>query len=342
MKFFFIGFHASIITKLIFNVHYNERVIGFTMTIVAFYSQNASSELQQDWQERLNFYDPSIKLVSLLSKEAEKATTALLWKAPLERIKYLKKLKGLISLGQGVDHILKNDLVPENIPVVRIVDPFMAKTMSHWVLLSILSYTRDIYGYYGQEKSKIYKPRKEIDFLSPKIAIYGIGEIGNVVLKDLYNLGFNVEGWSRTKKNIQNILCNHGHDGFVKMLKSCNIHVCLLPLTKSTNGIFNKETFSLMKKNSCFINAGRGDHVVEEDLLESCKTGHISNAILDVYKQEPLPQNHIFWKQENIRIWPHVAAETNPQTAAKQIANAIKCINEGKSPPNMVDKKLGY
>jgi glyoxylate/hydroxypyruvate reductase A len=97
-----------------------------------------------------------------------------------------------------------------------------------------------------------------------------------------------------------------------------------------------------MKKNSCFINAGRGDHVVEEDLLESCKTGHISNAILDVYKQEPLPQNHRFWKQENIRIWPHVAAETNPQTAAKQIANAIKCINEGKSPPNMVDKKLGY
>ena len=126
------------------------------------------------------------------------------------------------------------------------------------------------------------------------------------------------------------------------MLKTCNIHVCLLPLTISTANIFNKETFSLMKEGSCFINAGRGNQVVEEDLLEKCQSGHISNAILDVYKQEPLPSNHPFWKQKNIRIWPHVAAETNPETAAKQIANAIKCINEDILPPNIVDRKLGY
>ena len=312
------------------------------MTIVAFFSQNASPDLQNEWQKRLQFYDDRIKLVPLLSNEAEEATTALLWKPPLDRIKDLKKVKGLISLGQGVDHILKNNLIPQNIPVVRIVDPFMAKTMSHWVILSILSYTRDIYGYYHQENTKIYKPRKEIDFLSPKIGIYGIGAIGSVVLKDLYNLGFNVEGWSRTEKNIKNIFCNHGDNGFVKMLSDCNIHVCLLPLTKSTIHIFNKETFGLMKKNSCFINAGRGDQVVEKDLLVSCKSGHIANAILDVYEEEPLPENHPFWDQKNIRIWPHVAAETNPETAAKQIANAIKCINEGKSPPNTVDRNLGY
>ena len=312
------------------------------MTIVAFFSQNASPDLQNEWQKRLQFYDDRIKLVPLLSNEAEEATTALLWKPPLDRIKDLKKVKGLISLGQGVDHILKNNLIPQNIPVVRIVDPFMAKTMSHWVILAILGYTRDIYGYYHQENTKIYKPRKEIDFLSPKIGIYGIGAIGSVVLKDLYNLGFNVEGWSRTKKNIKNIFCNHGDNGFVKMLSDCNIHVCLLPLTKSTVHIFNKETFALMKKSSCFINAGRGDQVVEKDLLVSCKSGHIANAILDVYEEEPLPENHPFWDQKNIRIWPHVAAETNPETAAKQIANAIKCINEGKSPPNTVDRNLGY
>jgi len=312
------------------------------MTIVAFFSQNASPDLQNEWQKRLQFYDDRIKLVPLLSNEAEEATTALLWKPPLDRIKDLKKVKGLISLGQGVDHILKNNLIPQNIPVVRIVDPFMAKTMSHWVILAILGYTRDIYGYYHQENTKIYKPRKEIDFLSPKIGIYGIGAIGSVVLKDLYNLGFNVEGWSRTEKNIENVFCNHGDTGFVKMLSDCNIHVCLLPLTKSTIHIFNKETFGLMKKNSCFINAGRGDQVVEKDLLVSCKSGHIANAILDVYEEEPLLENHPFWNQKNIRIWPHVAAETNPETAAKQIANAIKCINEGKSPPNTVDRNLGY
>ena len=127
------------------------------MTVVGFFKKGTSISVQNNWEQKLRLFLPSVKLVPLLSKEALNVTIALLWKAPLERIKYLKKLKGLISLGQGVDHILKNDLIPENIPVVRIVDPFMAKTMSHWILLSILSYTRDIYGYYGQEKSKIYK-----------------------------------------------------------------------------------------------------------------------------------------------------------------------------------------
>mgnify|MGYP003323698074 FL=1 len=97
-----------------------------------------------------------------------------------------------------------------------------------------------------------------------------------------------------------------------------------------------------MRRGSCFINAGRGEHVVEDDLIENCKSGHISSAVLDVYRNEPLPKDHKFWEQKNIRIWPHVAAETNPETAAKQIANAIKCIDNGEIPPNTVDRNLGY
>ena len=98
----------------------------------------------------------------------------------------------------------------------------------------------------------------------------------------------------------------------------------------------------MMKHGSCFINAGRGEQVDEEHLIENCKSGHISLAILDVYCKEPLPKKSELWKQENIRIWPHVAAETNPETAARQIANAIKCIENGKLPPNTIERKLGY
>tara|TARA_B100000123_G_scaffold156520_1_gene115826 strand:- start:100 stop:393 length:294 start_codon:yes stop_codon:yes gene_type:complete len=97
-----------------------------------------------------------------------------------------------------------------------------------------------------------------------------------------------------------------------------------------------------MRHGSCFINAGRGEQVVEEHLIENCRSGNISAAILDVYRKEPLPKKSKLWEQENIRIWPHVAAETNPETAAKQIANAIKCIENGKLPPNTIERKLGY
>jgi len=116
------------------------------MTIVAFYSKGTSIEVQNIWSKRLKFYYPSLKLVPLLSEEAKFATVALLWKAPLNYLNKMTRIKGLISLGQGVDHILNGNLIPENVPVVRIVDPYMAKSMSHWVLLSILNIIRETYG----------------------------------------------------------------------------------------------------------------------------------------------------------------------------------------------------
>ena len=312
------------------------------MSVVAFYSNHSNVELQNEWENRLKVYNPLINLVPLLSDQAEYAITALLWKAPLERVKKLKNLQGLISLGQGVDHILKDNIIDYEMPIVRIVDPFMAKSMSHWVVMSILNYIRDTIGYDTQQKNKIYKPRKEINFTTLKISVYGIGAIGSVVAKDLKQLGFKVYGWSRTQKKIPGINCFIGRDKFKYLLETCDIHICLLPLTIETNNIFNNSSFKIMKHGSCFINAGRGEQVVEEHLIENCKLGHISAAILDVYRKEPLPKESKLWDLKEIRIWPHVAAETNPKTAAKQIANAIKCIENGKLPPNTIERKLGY
>lgn len=312
------------------------------MTIVAFFSKGTSIEIQDNWEKRLKLFIPTIRLVPLLSSEADKAEVALVWKASSKRLKELQNLKGLISLGQGVDHILYDNSIPNYIHVTRIVDPYMAKSMSHWVILSVLNYIRDTQGYHNQEKNMMYKPRDEINFLSVKIGIYGIGAIGGVVAQDLNSLGFEVNGWSRTKKNISGVNCFEGENGFNELIKTSNIHVCLLPLTSSTINTFKNATFKSMKKGACFINAGRGEHVIEEDLIENCKSGHISHAVLDVYRNEPLPIDHPFWKQDNITLWPHVAAETNPKTAAEQISNAIKCLNNNIIPPNTVNRDLGY
>ena len=312
------------------------------MSIVAFYSNHGDVELQNEWEKRLKLHHPLVNLVPLLSEQAENALTALLWKAPLQRVKNLSNLKGLISLGQGVDHILKDNIIDNKIPIVRIVDPFMAKSMSHWVVMSVLNYIRDTFGYHIQQKNKIYKPRKEINFTNLKIAVYGIGAIGSVVAKDLKQLGFKVYGWSRTQKKIPGIKCFIGKDKFKYLLETCDVQICLLPLTIKTINIFNNSSFKVMKHGSCFINAGRGEQVVEEHLIENCKSGQISAAILDVYRKEPLPKKSKLWEQENIRIWPHVAAETNPETAAKQIANAIRYIENGKTPPNTIERRLGY
>ena len=188
------------------------------MPVVAFYSNNSNFELQNEWENRLQVYYPSINLVPLLSDRADNAITALLWKAPLERVKKLNNLKGLISLGQGVDHILKDNIIDNKIPVVRIVDPYMAKSMSHWVVMSVLNFIRDTFGYHTQQKNKIYAPRTEINFTTLKIAVYGIGAIGSVVARDLKQLGFEVYGWSRTPKKNSSINCFVGEKKFKYLL----------------------------------------------------------------------------------------------------------------------------
>ena len=163
----------------------------------------------------------------------------------MEKISNFKNLKSIISLGQGVDHIINDVNFNKNISVYRIVDPYMAKSMSHWVILSILNFIRDYEGYRLQRINKIYKSRNFIDFKNIKIGIYGIGEIGKVVAKDLNLIGFNVLGWSREKKNY-NFLDSYSYkDGFNYMIENCDVHVCLLPLTTDTTSIFNKDTFKV-------------------------------------------------------------------------------------------------
>ena len=194
--------------------------------------------------------------------------------------------------------------------------------MSHWVILSILNYIRDYEGYRKQQINKIYKSRNCLDFKNIKIGIYGIGEIGKVVAKDLNSLGFNVLGWSRAKKSFKFIKSYCSQTGFTKR-------------------IFNKDVFLKMKDGVCFINAGRGEHIVEKDLISFCGN-KIKLAVLDVFGVEPLPKTHPFWVNKNIVIWPHVSAETNIETAAEQVAKAIKLIHSSKMPENKIDLNLGY
>ncbi len=311
------------------------------MKKVLFYQKGTPKNQIELWNINLKKWHQDFKLIHLDDPQAHEALIALLWKAPMEIISKYKNLKALISLGQGVDHIINDINFVKNMSVYRIVDPYMAKSMSHWMILSILNFIRDYEGYRVQQIKKIYKSRNCLDFKKIKIGIYGVGEIGKVVAKDLNSLGFNILGWSRVQKDFKFFKSYHSKDGFNYMIENCDIHICLLPLTRNTKNIFNKDVFFKMKNGVCFINAGRGEHIDEKDLIYFCGN-KIKLAILDVFRVEPLPKTHPFWRCKNIVIWPHVSAETNVETAAKQVAKAIKLIHAGKIPKNKINFDLGY
>jgi len=294
------------------------------------------------WQDALNPLMPGIKLVTADQPEAQNAEVMITWNPPEGMIASLPNLKGVISLAQGVDHVLNGKTFPRHLKFARLIDPYMSEAMAEWVTLTVLEYHRDAATYRDAET------RHDWIRLPPRIAarttvaVMGLGAIGSVVAETLTHLKFDVIGWSRSEKSIPGVTCYHGDDGFETCLKTADILVSILPLTAATENIFNAKHFALMKKGAAFINAGRGKQVVEADLINALDQDHLRGATLDVMVTEPLPADHPFWDHPKVNVWPHVSAQTNPESAGEQVAEAISDIRAGREPRNSVNIARGY
>lgn len=313
------------------------------MVTIAYHDSTGETQKQQLWADRLQQRLGDVRLVALTSPEAAAAEIALVWSPPHGRLCQLEALKLIVSLGQGVDHLFSDPHLPDTVPLVRLVDPNMSHALSQWVILTLLDYLRDGPAYRAAAAQRRFQslPQRQTEDLP--VAVYGLGAIGSVIAERLAALGFAVHGWSRSPRDAAGLIQTyHGAEGFSHLLSACKIHICILPLTPETQGLFNARTFAEMPAGSYFINGGRGRQVNEDDLLAAVRSGHLDGAALDVFVNEPLPQSHPFWTEDRISVWPHVAAQTNPDTAADQVAQAIRAVLNGDSPDHRVDKDKGY
>ena len=170
----------------------------------------------------------------------------------------------------------------------------------------------------------------------------GLGEMGAACASTLKGLGFRVRGWSRTEKSLPDIENFAGSARLHEFLQGTDILVCLLPLTAETRDILNSDTLSQLPRGACIINAGRGKHLVEDDLLSLLRSGHIDKATLDVFREEPLPAGHPFWTHPRVHITPHLAAITRPSTAVHSLRQSIQQLERGEQPAGFVDTAKGY
>ena len=311
--------------------------------LIAYHDGDKTDERQHSWQMRLAAYLPGCQLVPLADKAADDAEIALVWGPPDGRLAELSQLKLAVSLGQGVDHLMVPGKLPDDIPLIRIVDPDMSHALSQWVILAALDHLRDGPMYREQARQRIFSSHSQRQTRGLPLAVYGMGAIGSMIATRLADIGFQVHGWSRSERPQAGVITmHHGHAGFDKLLSTCQLHVCILPLTDETWHIFGADAFAAMPRGAYFINGGRGAQVDEAALLRAIVSGHIAGATLDVFEHEPLPDNHPFWDESRITIWPHVAAQTNPETAAQQVADAIMAMQAGHVPANLVDRQRGY
>ena len=267
---------------------------------------------------------------------------AMVWQPPPGLLASLPNLKLICGLGAGIDHLLRDPELPRHVPIMRLVDPYMTDAMSEYVVLSVLRLHRQDLDYLAQQRAQIWEERDQKNACERPIGILGFGTLGQEAGRKLRALGFPVAGWSRNAKEIAGFKTYAGAEGLAAIAAESEILVCLLPLTAATEGIMNADLFARMPRGAGLVNAGRGGHLVEADLIPALDSGQLSGAVLDVFREEPLPPEHPFWSHPRVIVTPHIAAETHPPTAAAIIGDAIRRFAAGQPVPNLVDLAKGY
>lgn len=295
------------------------------------------------WTEALQTHLPDLE-VRVWPDYGDPGTVAfaLVWGDVAGQLGRFPNLEVIFSLGAGVEHLVARPDLPRNIPIVRMVDPALQVGMVEFVLMRVLHYYRRMPEYESQQRQRRWLPltQKLPDEL--RVGVMGLGVLGAAVARSLAAFGFDVAGWSRTPRTIDGVACFDGADRLIPFAGRSDIVVCLLPLTPETSGILNTRLFQALPRGACVINAGRGGHLVEDDLIKALDRGDITGATLDVFADEPLAADHPFWTHPKIAVLPHIAAQTHAATAAKAVADNIRRFRNGEDLWHVVDRERGY
>ena len=268
------------------------------------------------------------------------------WKPANDAFDGLVNLKAVLSLGAGVDALLRHPRLPGK-PIVRFVDADLTQRMSDYVLANVLMHHRLFMRFKEDQEARrwvqLYPPAAG----ETSVGIMGLGVLGQDAIRHLKVFGFKLRGWSRSPKAVEGVETFAGGGQFDAFLAGTDILVNLLPLTPETSGILNHETFSKLRRDGLdggpvVINAARGGHQREADIVRALTDGTLRAASLDVFETEPLPAQSPLWALPNCFITPHIAAASSEKTGVAYFSKVILDHEAGKPLPNLVDVKRGY
>jgi glyoxylate/hydroxypyruvate reductase A len=250
--------------------------------------------------------------------------------------------KAVFTVSAGVGHVLKIANRPPSVPLVRVEDAGMAAQMIRYVLTAAMRYTQRLDTYRRQQHAVqwVQHPPRAPSHVAA--GVMGLGVIGSAIAGALAAQGFRVRGFARTRKDIPGVRCHAGDDGFRDFLDGLDFLCAVLPATPETRGILNRDSLSRLADGAHVVNIGRGDLVVEDDLLALIDNGKLSGATLDVFREEPLPPANPFWQRPQITVTPHVSGLTIPDETVAQVAGKIRALERGEPVTGVVDCERGY
>lgn len=269
------------------------------------------------------------------------ADYAVVWAPPQAFFDSQPTLKAAFNIGAGVNAILALPRVPD-IPLVRLEDAGMAAQMADYVAHAVLRHFREFDVFEVTAKAGEWKKRRPLKRADFPIGVLGLGALGSHVAKVMTAFDFPVLGWSNSRKHLEGVRTFHGAGQLDAFLAQTRVLLCLLPLTPETDGLINAATLNKLLPHAYLINVARGAHVVEDDLLAAIESGHVAGATLDVFRTEPLPPEHAFWKSPKITLTPHISAVTLREESVAQIAGKMLAMERSETISGVVDINRGY
>ncbi|MCQ0970084.1 glyoxylate/hydroxypyruvate reductase A [Paracoccus sp. TK19116] len=296
----------------------------------------APDHLWDDWSSAMGQVAPEVTLVR---EGAPDSIDAILF-APggeIEDLSPYVNARLVQSMWAGVERIVTNPTLTQ--PLARMVDPSLTQSMAEyctgWTMRAHLG--MDIYRQDGTWRNGTVPPLAS----DRPVTILGLGELGRAVGRMLSGIGFSVRGVSRAGRDapgVEGIALDRLHDA----LASAQVLISLLPDTEGTRNLLNARALSLLPRGAWIINPGRGTVIDHEALIAALDDGHIGHAVLDVFRTEPLPEDHPFWSHPKVTVTPHIAAETRAETAAVIVAENLRRAMAGEPIHNLVDRQRGY
>lgn len=284
---------------------------------------------------------PEVKAVLPEDPAAREAQYASCWFPDPQLLARSPELKLIQAASAGVDH-LPASVFASDVPLCRVVDEDFRHGMFEYALWGVLWFQRSFDRALAHQRErtwKIYPQRAAADY---HVGVMGLGEIGGYIAAQLAGLGYKVSGWARSEKSLAGVRCYHGDAQAGEFLGQLDALINVLPLTEQTRGILAHPLLDQLPDGAALINCGRGEHMVNQDVLEALENGKLSGAVLDVFPVEPLPQEDPLWQHPQVVITPHMASIAQTVVVARQLLDNIQRLHQALPLKNLVNKQSGY
>lgn len=308
------------------------------MTTVALLSRSADLDFLRPL---LLAQDPQLDIATWPDPRCVDAEVAVCWQTPPGLYAQMPRLQLVHSIAAGVDNVVEGQDL-RGLPVCRVVDPLLAQGMLQYVLWGVLHFHRHFDRALANQRQAHWQRYPQAPAASCRVGIMGVGVLGGLVARQLAALGYTVNGWSRTPRELPGATVFHGPPGLASFLAQTDVLVCLLPLTQATRGILDRRCFDALPQGSALVHVGRGEHLVHGDLLAALERGHLRGAVLDVFATEPLPAEHPLWRAPGVVVTPHMASMAGFDVVAHQVADNIARLRTGQPLAHQVDLAQGY